>query len=120
MVEGYADDPIAQELLTSLAVDQTNSKGYSLDNGVICFKGRVWLGTNWLAQEHVMQALHSSAVGGHLGGLATYQRIKSLFAWPGMRKSINQFVQACTSQQAKSEHVKSPGLLQPLPIPDQA
>ena len=97
MVEGYADDPIAQELLTSLAVDQTNSKGYSLDNGVIRFKGRVWLGTNRLAQEHVMQALHSSAVGGHLGGLATYQRIKSLFGWPGMRESINQFVQACTT-----------------------
>jgi hypothetical protein len=60
-----------------------------------------------------MQALHSSAVGGHSGGLATYQRIKSLFAWPGMRESINQFVQACTTcQQAKTEHVKSPSLLQ--------
>jgi len=99
VVEGYADDPIAQELLTSLAVDQTNSKGYSLDNGVIRFKGRVWLGTNRLAQEHVMQALHISAVGGHLGGLATYQWIKSLFAWPVLRERINQFVQACTTCQ---------------------
>lgn len=120
VVEGYKDDPTAQELLTSLAVDPTNSKGYSLENGVIRLRGRVWLVTNRLAQEHVMQALHNSAVGGHSRGLATYQRIKALFTWPGMRESINKFVQACTiCQQAKNEHVRTPGLLQPLPIPEQ-
>lgn len=80
VVEGYKDDPKAQELLTSLAVDPENSQGYSLHKGVIRYRGRVWLGTNQLAQQHVMQALHYSAVGGHSGSLATYQRIKALFA----------------------------------------
>ena len=35
-----------------------------------------------------------------------------------MRQHVQDFVAACSvCQQAKNEHVKSPGLLQPLPIP---
>lgn len=121
VIEGYTDDPQAQQLPTELAVHPENAKGYSLVEGLIRYKGRVWLGTNTLAQNHVMQALYSSAVGGHSGALATYHRIKAIFAWPGMRNAITQFVQSCSvCQQAKVEHVKTPGLLQPLPIPDQA
>ena len=63
-----------------------------------------------------MQDLHSSGVGGHSGCLTTYHMIKTLFAWPGMKSAIYNFVQACSiCWQAKSEHMKSLGLLQPLP-----
>jgi hypothetical protein len=52
---------------------------------------------------------------------ATYQRVKALFAWPKIKQSVFDFVQACqVCQQAKVEHVRSPGLLQPLPVPSQA
>lgn len=45
----------------------------------------------------------------------------SLFAWPKLKETVTQFVQACTvCQQAKVEHVRLPGLLQPLPVPDRA
>lgn len=38
-----------------------------------------------------------------------------------MKQFIRDYVRSCTTcQQAKPEHVKSPDLLQPLPIPDQA
>jgi hypothetical protein len=38
-----------------------------------------------------------------------------------MKDTIQAFVAAClVCQQAKAEHVPYPGLLQPLPIPDQA
>jgi len=38
-----------------------------------------------------------------------------------MKQFIRDYVRAYTTfQQAKPEHVKSPGLLQPLPIPEQA
>jgi hypothetical protein len=41
-----------------------------------------------------------------------------LFAWPKLKQSVHRFVAECTvCQQAKPEHVKSPGLLQPLPVP---
>jgi len=38
-----------------------------------------------------------------------------------MKTSVKEFVNACvTYQQAKAERVPYPGLLQPLPVPDQA
>lgn len=121
VTQGYADDPEAQSLLAELAINPENSKGYTLVDGVIRFRGRIWLGKNRLAQEHVMKALHDSAVGGHSGSLATYHRIRALFAWPGMRQQIQGFVQRCqVCQQAKVEHVRTPGMLQPLPVPEQA
>jgi hypothetical protein len=75
---------------------------------------KIWIGNNKLAQNHITQALNS-------GMQATYMRIKALFFWPRMKQTIADYVQACqVCQQAKVEHVKFPGLLQPLPVPSQA
>lgn len=46
LVQGYATDPLAQQLLVELALHSENEKGYSMTDGVIRYKGRVWLGTN--------------------------------------------------------------------------
>jgi len=74
--EGYADDPKTKQLLTELSITPDNGKGYSLLNGIIRYHGRIWVGNNLLAQNHIMKALHSSAIGGHSGIQATYHRIK--------------------------------------------
>lgn len=121
LTEGYKEDPATKQLLTELAITPSNARGYTLQNGIIRFKGRVWVGNNNIAQQHILIALHDSGVGGHSGIAATYQRVKQLFAWPGIKKSVQSFVEQCTvCQQAKSEHVKAPGLLAPLPVPSQA
>lgn len=79
------------------------------------------MGNNKFAQQHILQALHASGIGGHSGIHATYHRIKNLFAWPQLKQTVAEFVQQCdVCQKAKVEHVKLPGLLQPLPVPDQA
>ena len=70
--EGYADDPEAQQLLVELSISPTNDKGFSLYNGIIKYKGRVWVGHNSLAQSHILHALHASGIGGHSGIQATY------------------------------------------------
>lgn len=75
-VDGYNEDPQAQQLMVKLALTSKNMKGYTLSEGVIRYKGRIWLSNNKLAQEHVVQSLHDSAIGGHSGFQATYQRIK--------------------------------------------
>lgn len=104
-----------------LSLSDSNDHGFQLVNGIIKYKGRVWVGSNSLAQQHILQALHNSGIGGHSRFQATYHRIKSLFAWPKMKDSVRLFVQTCeVCQQAKAEHVKTPGLLQPLEVPSQA
>lgn len=118
---GYEDDPHARALLTELSITSPNEKGFSLQDGIIRYKSRVWVGQNALAQQHILQALHSSGMGGHSGVLATYQRVKQYFAWPKLKATVQQFVSSCsTCQQAKTEHIRVPGLLQPLPVPTQA
>jgi hypothetical protein len=45
---------------------------YSLHQGLIHYKGRVWLGNNLSLQQQILSALHNSALGGHSGFLITY------------------------------------------------
>jgi hypothetical protein len=81
----------------------------------------VWIAKNSLAQQHILEAVHDNGIGGHSGIYATYSRIKTLFAWPNMKQSVQTYVQQCqVCQQAKTEHIMIPGLLRPLPIPTPA
>lgn len=68
-----------------------------------------------------MQAMHDSAVGEHSGVRATYHRIRGFFYWPGLKREVVRYVAQCEiCQHCKHETVAVPGLLQPLPIPEQA
>lgn len=108
---GYADDPLALKILADPTGD------YSVQDGLIKHQGRVWLGANLLAQQHVLEAIYCSGVGGHLGFQATYYRIRHLFSWPRMKSTVAKFVQECqVCQQAKVEHVRPLGLLQPASV----
>jgi hypothetical protein len=118
---GYQYHDKDHKLLSALSLPGSHPMGFSLVDGIIRYKSRIWVGHNTLAQGHILQALHSSGIGEHFGIQGTYQRINALFAWPIMKHIVTSYVQACTvCQQAKVEHVKLPGMLQPLPIPSQA
>lgn len=121
VLEGYNNDPQAKQLLTEQSIVGTNDKGYSLTDGVIRYKGKIWLGNHKEAHQAILLALHSSGLGGHSGATAIYHKVKALFSWPGMKTSIKKYITECqVCSQAKLEHGRFPGLLQPLPIPSQA
>ena len=57
----------------------------------------------------------------HNGITATYHNGKSLFAWPNMNQYIKDYISTCeVCAQAKPEHCRLLGLLQPLPVPQHA
>lgn len=88
---------------------------------LIRYDGKLWLGHSVPLQHKIFTALHDSALGGHSGGPATYQRIKQLFFWSNMKNDIFVLVKSCSvCQQAKPDRSSYPGLLQPLPVPDSA
>jgi hypothetical protein len=121
IVQGYIEDEQAKNLLQELSLVSPNTQGYSLNQGIIRFKDRIWLGNNKAAHDAILLSLHDSGVGGHSGFLGTYQRVKALFSWPKMKEAVRKYVQQCVvCQQAKGEHIKLPGLLSPLPIPTEA
>lgn len=79
------------KLLSNLAI-QSPSGHFSLQEGIIKYRGRIWVGHNTSIQLQILQSLHSGLLGGHSGFPATYKRIKELFAWPGMKGMVKLFV----------------------------
>jgi hypothetical protein len=118
VAEGYLAYTDSKALLQELSISGSNDKGYTLDNGIIKYKGRIWLGSHEAAHQVVLLSLHSNGIGGQSGITATYKKIKQLFSWPHMKQDIIKYINSCkVCQQAKPEHLKTPGLLSPLPIP---
>ncbi|MCI15048.1 putative retroelement pol polyprotein, partial [Trifolium medium] len=58
--------------------------------------------------------------GGHSGIRGTIARLTAAFAWPNLTKDVKLYIKEClTCQQNKYSTQKTPGLLQPLPIPSE-
>jgi hypothetical protein len=111
-MDGYQQDHHAQQLLSELAMTASPAGHYKLQNGVIKYKSRFWLGANSNLQRKVISAFHDSPMGGHSGFLVTYRRIHQLFAWPYMKQQVKDYVTACSiCQQSKPDRSKYPGLL---------
>jgi hypothetical protein len=81
VVLGYGKDDQTKKLLTELSVG-IKLKDFSLTNGVIRFKGKIWIGHNQELQTQILSSLHSSALRGHSGFPITYKRIKQLLHGP--------------------------------------
>ena len=66
----------------------------------------------------MLSDFHASPTVGHWGFTKTYEQVKGSFFWDGMKQDVRNFVGECdVCQHNKGEIVKSPGTLQPLPIP---
>lgn len=121
VINSYHSDPLCQKIIAAKAIDSNSYEDYSLVGDVLRYKSRIYVGSSSELRQQIIYNFHSSAVGGHSGNQATYQRIKALFYWPGLEANVISFVQACdTCKLTKSENTPYPGLLQPLAIPDQA
>ena len=67
----------------------------------------------------LMQDHHDCLIAGHQGRDRTYLKLSRHFYWPGMSRSIQQFVKTCDRcQRVKGSRVKA-ALLQSLPVPEQ-
>jgi hypothetical protein len=75
------------------------------------------VGNNIAIRTKLIDAFHSTALGGHSEMQVTYLRIKKLFQWSGLKGDVANFVKQCAVyQQSKHERVYPAELLQPLPI----
>ena len=90
-----------------------------LQNGVIRQRGRLWIGANFALQTKLIAAPHHNALGGHSDATTTYHWVPKLFAWPGLNRTMEDFVRQCAvCQHANHENKHPTGKMQPLPIPD--
>jgi hypothetical protein len=116
-----SEDAYCQKLLSALVVSPNLVPHFKLQHDILWYKNRFWIGNNVPLQQQIISALHDSAIGGYSRFPVTYQKLKHLFAWQGMKAATHSFVQSCvTCQQAKPLRSKYPGLLSPLHVPDGA
>jgi len=96
IVDAYQQDAYARGLLQRLALSTIVDNKFTLYQGVIRKQDRIWLPSDTALQEQIVREFHSSPMGGHSCIPVTLRRIKQLFAWKGMAKSVQQYVKACT------------------------
>jgi hypothetical protein len=122
ILASYTDDTMIKPLLEQFIITPPPpGSPYTIQAGVLRYKGNIMVGSNTPLRQKLFEALHSSAVGGHSGMRASYHRVKKIFYWPGMKKDVETWVAHCpVCQRSKHENCHYPGLLDPLPVPDMA
>ena len=123
--EGYPSDPELSHIIRRLLAskddifhdryfwDEAKERLYLIESSTarLCIpKGPIRL--------KLLQENHDCVFSGHQGRDRTFWNLSRHFYWPGMGKSVKEFVKSCEScQRSKSGKLKV-GLLQPLPIPE--
>jgi hypothetical protein len=114
----YETDPETQSFLLALQQNLPISPRFSLQQGLIMKKGRIWVVRQSPFQRQLLEFIHSNPIAGHSGFHKCLHRAKTDFFWKGMRSDIKNFIQECSvCQVSKPETLHPPGLLQPLPVP---
>jgi hypothetical protein len=91
----YEGDSFAAALIAKLYIDSSYVPGYSLKDGLLRYKSRIWIGDSPAVHKKLISALHDTPVGGHSDVPATNCRLKQLFAWKGMKADVQSFVKDC-------------------------
>lgn len=114
----YMQDTDSAKLLRKIAKDVSIPPQYTIKDGIIKHGSKIYVGASTNMRLQLLENFHQSAIGGHSGAKATYQRIKRVFCWRHLKQMVQKFVAECpVCQLVKVEHVHPAGLLQPLPIP---
>lgn len=107
--EAARDDPAYLEALAHPGKDS------SVMDGLLYYKGRLWVPDNRALKRSILESEHDSKVAGHWGMDRTADLIRRNFWWPGMERMVRQYVRGCREcQQNKSPRHGVFGLLQPL------
>ncbi|XP_056696470.1 transposon Tf2-1 polyprotein isoform X1 [Spinacia oleracea] len=115
----YQLDATLKAIVDSLEQQQL-VVGYQLQHGILRKNNRMVVGPDQELRHKIITWQHASPEGGHSGRELTLKRIKALFTWKGLSKEVRTFVRNCvTCQAAKHDTSAYPGLLQPLPIPEE-
>ena len=115
----WQGDDALQKLIAEVTKDSSSHKDFSWSGGELRRKVKLVIGKNLELRKEILNWLHSSSCGGHSGKDATYKKVKTMVYWKGLSKDVKRFVHQCTTcQQCKHDNSASPGLLQPLPVPD--
>ncbi|UYV84801.1 hypothetical protein LAZ67_X003569 [Cordylochernes scorpioides] len=125
-----SDQPSAVMSLTNVDIEQTKDpdlakiidnlnsgytrKEFSIIDGILYKKNYSTTGRPWLMmipkhlRSEVMADLHDAPTAGHLGFARTYDQVKKRFYWPGLYRTVRQYVSHCRECQRRKKLPRRP------------
>jgi transposase InsO family protein len=116
----YATHPIGVTLMSKFQNLSSPSTVFTIKQGILYYHDRIFIPLETGFRATLLQEFHDSPLSGHSGIRGTIARLAAAFAWPNLTKDVKLYIKACLiCQQSKYSTQKTPGLLQPLPIPSE-
>jgi hypothetical protein len=102
-----------------LAKGEGKYKCFRVDHkGVLWFNERIIVPKDHKLRKQILDEAHLSKFSMHPGSTKMYQDLKQNFWWTRMKREIAKYVSECDiCQRVKASHLRTAGILQPLPIP---
>ena len=108
---------VVKELKKSLAKSVRSSE-WSLENGLLYYRGKVYVPGTELC-HWILTLCHHSKLTGHPGRWKTLELVSRNYWWPQMSRYIGKYVSTCDMcLWTKSIRQPPSGELHPLPIPN--
>jgi hypothetical protein len=99
--------------------DSNNTKDLKWYQNLWWFNNLVVVPEAGTLRQDIMKEFHDPPYSGHLGEDRTLSSTSRYYWWPGISKQIKDYVKHCPScQKNKARSGRTPGLSQPLAIPD--
>ena len=93
-------DCLQKQLLPPMHTALSN---WSFTDGLITYKGKIYVPTNMKLRREVVTSFHDSPLAGHPRFFKTLHLIKEHYWWPGMTVFLKKYIDGCaTCQQMKS------------------
>lgn len=117
LYDEIAEDSFICKIKGDIQLGNMGYPGYTVEQGRLCYKGRLVIPKSSKYVPHLLNEYHNSASGGHNGELKTYLRLANEWYWEGMRREVAKYVRECKECQQFNASCQLPtGLLQPLPV----
>jgi hypothetical protein len=116
-------DPAYQAALDPARPHPSSAKAPQLQtrDGVVYLLGtdRLYIPADEALRTRLLHECHDVPTAGHLGKDKTLEQVKRRFYWLRMDADVLRYVRTCDAcQRNKPSQQATPGLLQPLPVPD--
>jgi hypothetical protein len=104
LLDSYAINEQTRVLISKVTLDTSVVPHFTWHQGILRYKGRIWVASDPELQGKLIAVFHDSALGGHSGIPVTYRKLKQIFAWKSMKTAVHDYVKSCMiCQQAKPD-----------------